>query len=114
MNLLQLIVIAGIAAAGAVNVVRAVVPTLWLLVKPFSCDLCMSWWSSLAVTIAYATVSPVTVLEAAIAVLGGTALSLILVKLVGVLSESRIDSQVADLAVSADTGTAEEESSHVR
>lgn len=114
MNLLQLILIAGIAAAGAVNVVRAVVPTLWLLVKPFSCDLCMSWWSSLALASAVALASPLTVLDWGLATLGGTSLSLILVKLVGVLSESRIDSQVADLAISADTGTAEEESSHVR
>lgn len=41
----------GLCAAGATFVVRAVVdelrPTL-LLVKPFSCDLCMNWWASLA------------------------------------------------------------------
>jgi hypothetical protein len=41
----------GLAAAGATFVVRAVAdsvrPTL-LLIKPFSCDLCMNWWSSLA------------------------------------------------------------------
>ena len=44
----------GLAAAGATFVVRAVVdelrPTL-LLRKPFSCDLCMNWWSSLALTL---------------------------------------------------------------
>ena len=37
----------GLFAAGLAMVVRAVVPTLWLLKKPLSCDLCMSWWGSL-------------------------------------------------------------------
>lgn len=37
----------GLAAAGLTAVVRAVVPTLWLLHKPLSCDLCMSWWTTL-------------------------------------------------------------------
>lgn len=38
----------GLFAAGATQIIRALVPTLWLLVKPLSCDLCMSWWGSLA------------------------------------------------------------------
>lgn len=40
----------GLAAAGATFVVRAVIDSanpLWLLRKPFSCDLCMNWWASL-------------------------------------------------------------------
>ncbi len=40
----------GLAAAGIVMIIRAVVPTMWLLHKPFSCDLCMSWWSSVALS----------------------------------------------------------------
>jgi hypothetical protein len=41
----------GMSAAGAAFVVRAVLADWlprWLLLKPFSCDLCMSWWGSLA------------------------------------------------------------------
>lgn len=41
----------GLAAAGVTFVVRAVVDELrpaLLLHKPLSCDLCMNWWSSVA------------------------------------------------------------------
>ena len=37
----------GLFAAGTAMIARALAPTLWLLVKPLSCDLCMSWWGSL-------------------------------------------------------------------
>jgi hypothetical protein len=40
-------ILVGLFAAGTAQIVRALVPTLWLLVKPLSCDLCMSWWGSL-------------------------------------------------------------------
>lgn len=45
---------AGLAAAGATFVVRAVVDELrpvLLLSKPFSCDLCMNWWASLGLVL---------------------------------------------------------------
>lgn len=41
-------ILLGFGAAGWTAVSRAIVPQLWLLTKPFGCDLCMSWWCSLA------------------------------------------------------------------
>jgi hypothetical protein len=38
----------GLTSAGTASVIRAVVPATWLLVKPFSCDLCISFWPSFA------------------------------------------------------------------
>lgn len=38
----------GIAASGTTLVARALAPQAWLLVRPLSCDLCMSWWGSVA------------------------------------------------------------------
>lgn len=38
----------GLASAGVAFVARAVAPTSLLLRKPLSCDLCMSWWPSVA------------------------------------------------------------------
>lgn len=51
MSGLEDIAVIGLSAAGAALVIRAVIPTLWLLVKPFSCDLCLSWWGSLAIAV---------------------------------------------------------------
>lgn len=28
-------------------IVRALVPLSWMMEKPWSCDLCMSWWTSI-------------------------------------------------------------------
>lgn len=50
-SLFLLALLIGLAASTATTIVRAVVPTLWLLIKPFSCDLCMSWWLSLAISV---------------------------------------------------------------
>ena len=36
----------GLFAAGLALILRAVAPQPWLLHKPLSCDLCMSWWGS--------------------------------------------------------------------
>lgn len=48
--LLTTILAVGLIAAGVASVVRAVAPQEWLLHKPLSCDLCMSWWSSFVMT----------------------------------------------------------------
>lgn len=51
MNTLILSLLLGLAAAGLVAAVRAVVQDIrpqWLLVRPLACDLCCSWWSSVA------------------------------------------------------------------
>jgi hypothetical protein len=36
----------GLFAAGATMVTRELAPLAWLMVRPLSCDLCMSWWGS--------------------------------------------------------------------
>jgi hypothetical protein len=76
---LALVVVLGLAAAGAVAVVRAVVQELrpmWLLVKPLSCDLCMSWWASVAVVLFALVVGRLAAPDAPLAVLASTAVSL--------------------------------------
>lgn len=50
MSLLVAILVVGASAAGIALTIRAVLADwlpLWLLVKPFSCDLCMSFWGAL-------------------------------------------------------------------
>lgn len=49
--MLETAVLVGLAAAGIALVVRAVTPLSWQIVKPIACDLCMSWWGSLAVAL---------------------------------------------------------------
>jgi len=71
---------AGLAAAGATFVVRAVVDTLrptLLLHKPFSCDLCMNWWASIGLVLIDHAPS---VGECAQQVLGAAAVGVLAVK----------------------------------
>jgi hypothetical protein len=44
--LLILALFLGMCAVGTTHAARALAPQAWLLHKPLSCDLCMSWWSS--------------------------------------------------------------------
>ena len=71
---------AGLAAAGATFVVRAVVDSVrpvWLLSKPFSCDLCMNWWASIAMV----AIDPAPVFgECAQLVLASTAIGVVTTK----------------------------------
>ncbi len=72
----------GLAAAGVVFVIRAVVMDRWpllMLSKPLSCDLCMSWWSALA----FSLVDWHSVQH----LFAGVALSVGIIKAVGRLSE---------------------------
>lgn len=71
----------GFAAAGATSIIRAVVPTLWLLVKPFACDLCMSFWTSLVLTALLMPDMPVHI------ALGAVAVSIVTLKTIGHLSD---------------------------
>ena len=76
---LALILVLGLAAAGAVAVVRAVVQEvrpMWLLEKPLSCDLCMSWWASVAVVLFALVIEALALPVAPLAVLASTAVSL--------------------------------------
>jgi hypothetical protein len=82
MTLLAILAI-GFAAAGLALVVRALVPTLWLLIKPFSCDLCMSWWGSVVFTLLAGEWS----VDALTGLFGGVAVSVAMLKVVSSLSD---------------------------
>lgn len=87
MNTLTDIAMTGLSAAGAAFVTRAVLAEwlpLGLLVKPFSCDLCMSWWGS--VVFAAVRWGNECGVDAAWPVLGGTAASMTVLKIVGHLT----------------------------
>ena len=87
---LALILVLGLAAAGAVAVVRAVVQEvrpMWLLLKPLSCDLCMSWWASVAVVLFALIIEALALPVAPLAVLASTAVSLACVRGSNRLSE---------------------------
>ncbi len=87
MSLLPLILVIGLASAGAVAVIRAVVQELrplWLLYKPLSCDLCMAWWTSLG-AIPFVSES-IRVFDAALVVFGGVGVSLLAIKAANRLS----------------------------
>jgi hypothetical protein len=87
---LALVVVLGLAAAGAVAVVRAVVMDrwpMWMLEKPLSCDLCMSWWASVAVVLFALVAGRLDLLDAPLAALGSTAVSLATVRGSNRLSE---------------------------
>ena len=87
---LALILVLGLAAAGAVAVARAVVQEvrpMWLLAKPLSCDLCMSWWASVAVVLFVLIIEALALPVAPLAVLASTAVSLACVRGSNRLSE---------------------------
>lgn len=43
-----------LTAVALTAVIRALIPLPWALIKPFSCDLCMSFWTGLLVALAAA------------------------------------------------------------
>ncbi len=107
MTLFVAILIAGLCAAGATAVIRAVVPQLWLLFKPFSCDLCMSWWTALGTTAILAVDSDdLRGVSAALTVLGGVAVALLVTKAANRLSID--EGHVADLPEAEDTASPKE------
>ena len=90
MSFLSLVFVLGFAAAGAVAVVRAVVQELrplWLLAKPLSCDLCMSWWASVGLVLFALAVGHASPVDAGLAVLASTGVCLPLVRGSNRLSE---------------------------
>jgi hypothetical protein len=75
--------IVGLASAGLCFVVRALVPVNVLILKPFSCDLCMSWWGSIVgILLLTGEWTWTSLRAAAVAVLAGTAVALLVVKIV--------------------------------
>ena len=87
MTLLEFTLSVGLLASGAALIVRAVVPQHWLLVKPWSCDLCMSWWSSLVMGAAAGFVTDTPPLVAAVAAVGGTTVSVAALKVINKIGE---------------------------
>jgi hypothetical protein len=86
---LVLAVFFGLAASGITSIIRAVVQEarpLWLLEKPLSCDLCMSWWSSLAVVLFWSLTEPVSPVAALLAVPASVAVALLSTKAANRLS----------------------------
>lgn len=86
MSLHEVIASVGLGASGVTAIIRAVVPQTWLLHKPLSCDLCMSWWSSLALTATLATVEPMSIAQSVVVVTGGVGAALLLTKTANRLS----------------------------
>lgn len=85
------VLILGLAAATVATIVRAFVPPLWLLVKPWSCDLCMSWWSSLVISpIVNSRLAPGLPMSLVV-VLAAAAVSMLVLKINSKLSDIGID-----------------------
>jgi hypothetical protein len=79
----------GFAAAGLTASFRAVIQDHkpeWLLVKPFSCDLCMSFWSSIVFVATLVATESVSLSLAPLAVFGSVGVSLLSVKAANRLS----------------------------
>lgn len=85
--MLPLIIALGFAAASAAIIVREFVPPTWLLIRPFSCDLCMSWWMSVGLYVFDLTRAPWPAYNPPMAVLAATTISMILLKIINRLSE---------------------------
>jgi hypothetical protein len=90
MLVLALILACGLSAAGITAIARTLAQDYgkpeWLLAKPLSCDLCMSWWGSVAsmgLVVLSESVSPPV---AMLAVLGSVGVSLVVVKTASRLS----------------------------
>jgi hypothetical protein len=89
MNLLLLALLCGLTASGFTFTVRAVVQEvrpMWLLVKPLSCDLCMSWWASILAVLAFSEQIP-TAPAFAVTVLAATSIGVLLTKTAGRLAD---------------------------
>ena len=85
--LLSTILALGLIAAGLTSVIRAVVPQSFLLIRPFSCDLCMSWWSSLVGATGLVLLDQADMRLAVASVLGAVAVSVLVLKKINRLSE---------------------------
>ena len=88
--LLCLIVFGGLSAAGITATARTLAQDYgrpeWLLAKPLSCDLCMSFWGSAASVGGLALSESVSVIPAMLAVFGAVGVSLVAVKAASRLS----------------------------
>jgi hypothetical protein len=85
-SVLATVVTVGLAASGVTAIARALAPVTWLLVKPLSCDLCMSWWSSLAITGTLLLSEPISLAQSVAVVTGGVGVALVTTKAANRLS----------------------------
>lgn len=90
MSLLVLVLVGGLVAAGLTATARTLAQDYgrpeWLLAKPLSCDLCMSFWGSVAAVGGFAMSESVSLIPAMLAVFGAVGVSLVAVKAAGRLS----------------------------
>jgi len=73
----------GLAASGLTAIFRVTIGDRkpeWLLHKPLSCDLCMSFWTTAAVAAGWTLEHPTTVIEGAIGALAGIGGALLVTK----------------------------------
>lgn len=80
---LSLALLIALAASGLTAIFRVTIGDRkpeWLLHKPLSCDLCMSFWAASVVTIGWATQHPVSAVEGAIGALAGVGGALLVTK----------------------------------
>lgn len=71
---LPLALLFGLAASGLTAIIRVTIGDRkpeWLLHKPLSCDLCMSFWTTVAVVIGWTIQHPAPGIEGAIGALAG-------------------------------------------
>ena len=84
MTILALAIVCGLAAAGMAATARVLAQDYgraeWLLVKPLSCDLCLSFWGSLFAVLLAAAAEPISVPAAMLAGFGSIGVSLLAIK----------------------------------
>lgn len=85
--MLSLVFLLAFFAAGATFIMRKLVPQLWLMVKPWSCDLCMSWWSAWLGVVIKSVNDYVPLDQAIFAVPASVGLSVLMVKAANRLGE---------------------------
>lgn len=81
---MTLALLIGLSAAGLTAIARTVAQDHgnpeWLLVKPLSCDLCMSFWGSLISTVIWSISRPFVVPEFVLTITAGVGVSLVAIK----------------------------------
>lgn len=89
MILLASLLVVGLFAAGLTATIRTVVGDRWpemLLLKPLSCDLCMSFWGSFAGTVLASTAIDSRGVSAPLQLFGGVSVALLATKAAARLS----------------------------
>lgn len=82
--ILTLAILVGLSASGLTALARTLAQDYgraeWLLLKPLSCDLCMSFWGSFLSVVVYASQSPLSASEAALSTSAGIGVALVATK----------------------------------